>query len=219
VRLKLRDVAVLPMKNPELRAVMIICALSSLAANLSSASWAYYLQECGLGYSTLNFLYATPSIFTLLLTPLGLRIFRRLGCVKSHFYYQSILFLIYFGFVFVTPSTVHWLYPMLYLLSQIIGVGSNIAAMNFVYLFMPNEDRLTYYTFYYALVTVTGFVGAFVGAQVVIATEGRDLSMFGIPMASTQLLMLLHASTLAVLVLFFALRRKRLDAKEREMTV
>ena len=219
VRLKLRDVMVLPMKNPELRVVMIICALSSLAANLSSAGWAYYLQECGLGYSTLNFLYATPSVFTLVLTPLGLRIFRKLGCVRSHFSYQSILFLIYFGFVFVTPSTVHWLYPMLYLLSQIIGVGSNIAAMNFVYLFMPAEDRLTYYTFYYALVTVTGFVGAFIGAQVVIASEGRALSIFGIPMASAQLLMLLHASTLAVLVLFFALRRKRLDAKEREMTV
>ena len=217
VRLKLRDVVALPMKLPEFRVVMLLYALNALAANLSASSWSYYLQECGMAYSTLSLLGSMAPITTLLLTPLAIKIFRRIGCVQSHFYYQLILLLIQFGFVFVAPSTVLWLYPALYLLSLLVNVGGNVASANFVYLFMPEEDRLTYYTFYYGLVTVTGFIGAFIGARVVIATEGKTLSMFGLPLASAQLLMLLHAGVWALLVGILAFKRRALDAKEREM--
>ena len=60
-------------------------------------------------------------------------------------------------------------------------------------------------------------IGAFIGARVVIATEGKTLSIFGMPLASAQLLMLLHVGVWALLVGILAFKRRGLDAKEKEM--
>ena len=50
-----------------------------------------------------------------------------------------------------------------------------------------------------------------------IATEGMDLSIFGMPLASAQLLMLLHVGVWALLVGILAFKRRALDTKEKEM--
>lgn len=217
--LRIRDVIVLPMKNKPFRSVMLVRGLMCFAFGLTSSSWTYYLMDCGLGYSTLSFLSSITPIMSLLLTPFALRLFKKMGCVNNLFFYRVIEIFIYIGYFFVVPSTVRWLYPLMFVLSQVSSVGVGIADVNFAYLFMPEKDRMTYYSFYYASATLMSFFGTLVGAGCITLTEGRAISLFGISLANVQLLMLLQAAFLAIGVLVLAVLRKRLVLAERESLV
>ena len=219
VKLKFGDMIVLPMKHKPFRSVMLARGLICFSLGLTSSSWTYYLMDCGLGYSTLSFLSSITPIMSLLLTPFALRLFKKMGCVNNLFFYRAIEIFIYIGYFFVVPSTVRWLYPLMFVLSQVSSVGVGIADVNFVYLFMPEKDRMTYYSFYYASATLMSFFGTLVGARYITLTEGRAISLFGISLANAQLLMLLQAAFLAIGVLVLAVLRKRLALAERESLV
>lgn len=215
VQLRLKDVFTVPLKSKPFRSMLAVRALVLFSMGLTNSSWTYYLMDCGLGYSTLSFLSSINPILALVLTPLALRLFRRMGCVKNLYLYRVIETFIYLGFVFIVPKNVAWLYPVIFIIQQVVTVGVSIADINFSYLFMPEKDRLTYYSLYYSSATVASFLGAFVGAQYIIFTEGKSLSFLGIPFANVQLLMLLQAAGALLTVVVFSALLKCLHRAEQ----
>ena len=185
------------------------------AAALTLSSWTYYLMDVGISYSTLSFLGAIPPLLSLVLTPLAVRLFRRMGCTKNLFFYRAFECGVYFLYACICPANVAWLYPLAYVILQIVSVGINIADTNFVYLFMPEEDRLTYYSFYYMISSLASFLGSFLGAQYIILLAGRGFSLLGIPLTSVQMLMLIQAVLCTVATTLLGFKKKRLAAVER----
>ncbi len=210
VHLRLKDVFTLPLKNKPFRGVMLVRVFVGFGAALTSSSWTYYLMDCGLGYSTLSFLSSITPMMALVLTPLALRLFRRMGCVNNLFLYRVIEIFVYLGYAFVVPANVIWLYPLMFVIAQVVSVGAGVADLNFVYLFMPEKDRLTYYSFYYMSAALAVFCGSFVGAQFITLTAGKTISLFGLSLANVQVLMLLQSALFVVMVAVFALLRQRL---------
>ncbi len=219
LKLKLKDIFVVPMRHKPFRRVMIVHNLVAMSTAITASSWTYYLMDCGLGYSTLSFLSSVSPIMALILTPVALRFFKKMGCVNNIFLYRCFEIAVYVSYVFVVPSTVRWLYPLVFVLSQVVTVGTNVANFNFIYMFMPEENRLTYYSFYYATATVMSFVGSFFGAQFITRTEGRIFSLLGISFAPVQLLMLIQALVFTFLVCVFASLRKSLCEAENLMKI
>ena len=215
--LKFKDVLLVPMHHKAFRNAMLWHSGISFGGSLITSSWTYYLLDCGVKYSTLSFLSAIPPVCTLLLTPLSLRIFKKMGCVNSSFLFRVIEATLFFGYIFIVPATAYWLYPLLHVLIQISSVGLGIADMNFIYLFMPKKDRVTYYSFYYVTNTIFSFLGAFVGAQYIIYTEGKTFQLFGITLANVQLLRLLYAICFMALAILFAFMRKSFARQEKEL--
>jgi hypothetical protein len=117
------------------------------------------------------------------------------------------------------PSTATWLYPICLVALQIISVGGSIGDLNFVYLFMPTEDRLTYYTFYYSVSSLMSFLGSFIGAQYITRTDGKSFTVLGLSVSNVQLLMLLQTVGFLVFLVAFALLRKGFDEKEKALAV
>ena len=216
IRLRLKDIFVVPMRNRPFRNAMLVRGTILFATSLTISSWTYYLLDCGLGYSTLSFLSSIQPIMALVLTPIVLRLFRKMGCVNNFFFYRVVELFVYIGYALVIPATAKWLYPIVFVVFQIITVGSGVADINFVYLFMPNEDRLTHYSFYYASTTLLNFLGSFVGAQYITLTKGRAFTILGITFANVQLLMVFQAIFFLLAVALFAVMRRRLALAERE---
>ena len=218
VRLKIKDIVVLPMRHKPFRTVIFLRAAMTLSLAITSSSWTYYLLDCGLKYSTLSFLGAIPPFLSLFFTPIALRLFKRLGCVNDVFLLRRMELLMLIGYVFVTPVTVHWLYPIVFILYQVLSVGMSIADSNFAYLFMPEKDRLTYYSFYYSISTIASFLGAFIGAQYISLTQGRGLTVLGISLSNVQLLMVIQAAFFSVFIVALGFMRKRLAEEEKAIT-
>ena len=219
IHLRLKDIFIVPLRNRPFRNAMLVRGTILFATSLTISSWTYYLLDCGLGYSTLSFLSSIQPIMALVLTPLVLRLFRKMGCVNNLFFYRVVELFVYLGYALVIPATAKWLYPIVFVVFQIITVGAGVADINFVYLFMPNEDRLTYYSFYYASATVMSFLGSFVGAQYITFSAGKTFTVLGITLANVQLLMLLQVLFFALAMILFTLFRKRLALSEREILV
>ena len=218
VKLKIKDIFVIPMRYKPFRRAMLVYTLFSSCTSITASSWTYYLMDCGIGYSTLSFLSAISPLMALILTPIALRLFKKMGCVNNIYLYRCIEIFIYIGYVFVVPATVRWLYPVVFVLFQVVTVGMGVANMNFIYLFMPEENRLTYYSFYYASATVMNFFGSLLGAQFITRTEGQILSLLGIRFAPVQLLMLIQALGVAAIVGVFTVLRKPMDEEEKILT-
>jgi Na+/melibiose symporter-like transporter len=218
VHLKLKDIFVVPIKNKPFRRVMLLHTMISMGAAITGSSWTYYLMDLGLGYSTLSFLSSITPIMALILTPIALRFFKKMGCVNNIFLYRFIDIFVCLGYVFVVPATVRWLYPIIFVFAQLVTVGVNVANFNFIYMFMPEKDRLTYYSFYYSTATVMSFVGSFFGAQFITRTQGRVFSLLGIRFAPVQMLMLIQTLIFAVIVCIFASFRRSLNEEEKILT-
>ena len=215
VNLKLKNVITLPLKNKPFRNAIFIRSAVTFAAAFTGSSWTYYLMDCGLGYSALSFLSSISPIMALVLTPLAVRLFRKMGCVNNLFFYRFIEIFIYLGYAFIVPANVRWLYPLIFVFYQVVAVGQGIADINFAYLFMPEEDRLTYHSFYYMVATVLGFLGSLFGAQYIIYTEGKTFALLGMELASVQLLMFLQSVAFVLIVSVFAILRPRLVEQEK----
>ena len=213
--LKVRDLVALPMRHKPFRSAILLRCAFQFSMALTTSSWTYYLMDCGLGYSTLSFLSSLSPLMALLLTPFALRIFRKMGCVNNLFLYRGVECFIYIGYAFILPVNVRWLYPVLFVLMQIVTVGTGIADINYVYLFMPEKDRLAYYSFYYAVSTVASFLGSLAGASFITKTASKSLSLFGAPIESVQLLMLLQAVLHILGILAFARLRRWLVREEK----
>lgn len=219
VNLKIKDIFFVPMRHKPFRRVMLLRGLVSAAAAMTMSSWTYYLMDCGLGYSTLSYLSSLSPLMALALTPFAVRLFRKMGCVNNIFFYRVLEIFIYIGYVFVVPSTAYWLYPMIFIFSQIVTIGVGVSDFNFAYLFMPEEDRLTYHAFYYSSSTVLSFLGSLFGAQYITMTAGKSFTFLGITLANVQLLMLLQAFAFILLVAIFAVLRRSLVAEEKKRAI
>ncbi len=215
VQLKLGDIFVLPFRHKSFLRTMVLHSLITFSTAITASSWTYYLMDCGMNYSTLSFLSSITPIMALVLTPFALRLFKKMGCVNNMLLLRAAEVLVYVGYVFVIPATVRWLYPIVFIVFQILSVGTGVGNMHFVYLFMPEENRLAYYSFHYSTATVMGFLGSFLGAQFITLTVGRSFSFLGITLANVQLLMLLQALAFGLLILLFAAFRKGLAEEER----
>ena len=207
LRLKLRDLVTVPIKNRAFRNVALIHAMTLFAGALTLSSWTYYLLDCGLAYSTQSFLAAIPPILTLLLTRPVVLLFRRQGCAKNLLFYRTVEACVYFGYAMISPANIRWLYPILYVVFQIIMVGISTADVNFIFLFMPEKDRLTYHAFNFVTGVVAEFIGAFLGAQFITRTAGKTFHILGQDVANVRLLMLLQAIFFFILVAFFYSKR------------
>ena len=207
LRLKLRDLVTVPIKNRAFRNVALIHAMTLFAGALTLSSWTYYLLDCGLAYSTQSFLAAIPPILTLLLTRPVVLLFRRQGCAKNLLFYRTVEACVYFGYAMISPANIRWLYPILYVVFQIIMVGISTADVNFIFLFMPEKDRLTYHAFNFVTGVVAEFIGAFLGAQFITRTAGKTFHILGQEVANVRLLMLLQAIFFFVVVAFFYSKR------------
>ena len=108
---------------------------------------------------------------------------------------------------------------MIFVFAQLVTVGVNVANFNFIYMFMPEKDRLTYYSFYYSTATVMSFVGSFFGARFITRTQGRVFSLLGISFAPVQMLMLIQTLILAVIVCIFASFRRSLNEEELKIRI
>ena len=216
VKLKIKDIFVIPMRYKPFRNAILVRGMIGFCLAMSSSSWTYYLMNCGLGYSTLSFLSSITPIMALVLTPLAIRIFRKTGCVNNLFLYRTVEIFLILGYAFIVPSTVRWLYPIIFVLYQVVTVGTGIADVNFTYLFMPEKDRLTYYAFYYSYSTILSFLGSFVGARYITLTDGKTFEIFGTAVANVQLLQVLQAACLAVSMLVYVFMRRKLVSAEKE---
>ena len=219
LQLKLKDIFAVPIKNKPFRRVMLLHTMVSMGAAITGSSWTYYLMDCGLGYSTLSFLSSITPIMALILTPIALRFFKKMGCVNNIFLYRCIEIFVYFGYIFIVPATARWLYPLIFVFSQVVTVGVGVANFNFIYLFMPEKDRLTYYSFYYSTATVTSFLGSFFGARFITRTQGRVFNLFGISLAPVQALMMIQTLAFMVIICIFASFRRSLNEEEIKIRI
>ena len=201
VKMKIKDIFVLPMQHKPFRTVIFSRSVMSFAQAMTGSCWIYYLMDCGLNYSTLSFLSSVTPIMALVLTPFALRLFRKMGCVRNIFAYRTIEILIYFGYVFIIPENVRWLYPVMFLLMQVLSVGVGIADTNLCYLFMPERDRVTFHAFYYSVSTVASFLGSLIGATFITRSAGKSFEIFGIELANVQMLMLAQATIFTLSVI------------------
>ena len=217
VTLKFKNILTVPLRQKTFRNAILLRAFMTLTLAVSSSSWSYYLLDCGLKYSTLTYLGMIPPILALFLTKPMLRVFKRLGCVNHLFLFRCLELFVYIGYFFVMPSTATWLYPICLVALQIISVGGSIGDLNFVYLFMPTEDRLTYYTFYYSVSSLMSFLGSFIGAQYITRTDGKSFFVLGLSVSNVQLLMLFQTVGFFVFLVAFALLRKGFDEKEKAL--
>ena len=219
VQLKLKDIFTVPIKNKPFRRVMLLHTLVSMGAAITSSSWTYYLMDCGLGYSTLSFLSSITPVMALILTPIALRFFKKMGCVNNIFLYRFIEIFVCLGYVFIVPATVRWLYPLIFIFAQVVTVGVGVANFNFIYMFMPEKDRLTYYSFYYSTATIMSFVGSFFGAQFITRTQGGIFNLFGISLAPVQALMMIQTLVFTVIICIFSAFRRSLNEEEIKIRI
>ena len=209
----------LPLKDRVFLRMVAICVLWTFStAMIGQYYTVYLLNDVKVSYAFLSFVGIFSIPLTIIMTPIWAGIINRLSWLKALSIAMLMYSFAYIGNVFVTSSTII-LYLIIVIYCNLISPGVSLVFSNLPYLRMPKSNRTAYLSFYTTASSVASLLGAFVGTQIIMNTQGLKLSLFGFEMINKQYLNLIQWALIILLSGFVWLSYKKtgkLSAEENK---
>ena len=207
-----------PFRYKVFLSTVIIVFVWNFAAYVSSSAFsAYVLDTLQISYGEITVIDSLYSIFLFLLVPFWRKYISQHSMFKALIITMAAYAWTYMFPLFFTPENAHFLYPTMRILQHIFGTGLNLAFGNLPWVHMPNKDRTTCLAFYTLFSNIFALCGQVVGTSIIAADGNHVHKILFLQLDSVQLLMLIQTCIVALIVLYIAIMKKKLEAPGDEL--
>ncbi len=208
-RIRLRDLLLLPLREPKYLITTLMSFCWSFAFNLPGPYYTIYmLRDMGVSYSFLNSVGLANIPIILFIMPLWRRRIDRNSWTKTLAVAMAVFLLHYIGLAFVSPSSIA-LYPVTMIFAFLILPGVQLALANLPYMNIPAQNQTVYIGFFAAASNLAALLGVFCGRAFVGAAG--TVTVLGFAFGNKQLLMLLTAAVMLVGVVVISTVGRKLE--------
>lgn len=203
----------LPLRDRAFLGMVVICVLWTFSTAVIGPYYTVYLlNDVKVSYAFLSFVGVFSIPLTIIMTPVWAGVINRLSWLRTLSLSLLLYSFAYVGNVFVTSGSVI-LYLFIVIWCNLIAPGNNLVFSNLPYLKMPQTSRTAYLSFYTTCSSLASMLGAYAGTQIISATDGLSLSLFGFKMINKQYINLLQFVLIVLLSVYvwFAWRRTRAE--------
>lgn len=215
---RIRDLFILPFSNKKYLLNVACVMLWNFSAGIPGSYHSIYmLRDVGASYSYIMLVSLLCTLVSFCIAPLWNKILRRVNWFQLLSIAMPLYVISYAGFAFTSKATIY-LYALASLIGSIGGVGVNLAFSGIPYYNMPAQHSTVYISFYSTMGSLASLFGVTVGKYFMLGTEGKTITLLGLPMINNQYLLLLSTSLIAValvFVCFLARARAREEAASR----
>ena len=213
---KITKILTTPLKNkPFMLTMLIVFIWQFSSSSYSSLFSVYLLNDIGVSYLFYNIIIAAYSLFFIFFTGFWTKRISR----TSWFWVYGITMIInvpaQFALAFVSPKNYIPLMLAARFTQHFIGVGQNVCYANFQYIFIPDEDRITYTSLYQMILSGGNLAGLAFGTAFLALLPDFAMNIFGRTLGGVPFLAMVNAAACAVLapMSFWMSRRYELRKK------
>ena len=192
-KIKLSAVFTMPFKNKKFMMVMVLLTLYNFAGQLPNATLnAYLLEDVGVSYTLIAAINACYFLFFFPFTGMWnavIRKFDRYYAFGLALLLQGVSFIAY---AFVSADTI-WLYITVRLIQHVTGVLLSGVCSSILYDHLPNTDRTNYLSFNFIVTNGAIFLALMADTLLAGLWGNGAISIFGVPVYSTQVMILASA--------------------------
>ncbi len=192
------------MKSKQLRRVMLIHSVFSIALAANNFNGPYQRNVLGFSMSFISLLALLYAVFRSLVSPVFGRYADRRGWAAMLMPCYLIAAVAYFVNAFSVPAVGHVTYSVFYCLYAVSMGGLNSGKMNLTFEYVDMESRVDAFAWQTAIGGVVGFVASFGMSLIVQAVEKNGNQLCGMTVYPQQLLYII--SSVLFVVLFFLTR-------------
>lgn len=211
---KLSDVFLIPLKNKPFALTMLLLFIYQVAASLPNATInTFLLADIGISYSLANGINAMYFLFFIVFGGLCRKFIRKVTWFRVFAWGVLYLGVTQVMYSFITVENASWLYVTVRLLQHVNGVFVNTAVAALPYVNLPENDRVSYFSFNSMRTSVGGFLGLITGTYFTKFFGDRLVTLFGHGFGATPVLLAVSGTIeilvcIAVLLLFKTLTPK-----------
>ncbi len=189
----------LPLKNKRFFSIVLIPCLWAMASGIIGNYFTLHIiDNVHLSYTVISSasLISTPMI--LLVTPIWTKLLRRCNWLPTLAWAMLGYCLAYFCNVLISENSTYF-YFIAIIVGHLFQPGVTMITSNLIYVYMPEESRTAYFSFYSLLTTAFTLLGQGIGTLFVSMTVSVRFTLFGIPICNLQLVSALAAGVGIVL--------------------
>ncbi len=210
---KLSDVLIKPLRNkPYIKTMFIVLLWQFSASAYSSFFNVYLLNSIGVSYVFFNIIVATYSLFFIFFSRFWKGLIARFSWFRVYGMAMMINIPTQFILAFVSPTNYIPLMLATRLTQHFMGVGQNNCYANFQYIFMPDDDRIIYTSFYQLILNVGNLAGSAFGTAFLALFPNFTIQIFGHSLGGVPFLVMLNAVASLILAPY-AFRMSRIEAE------
>ena len=193
VRLKFTDTFRLPFKHKKfLLTMVLVMAGYTFAANISTPVInVHLLENVGVSYTLINGINFIYFLFFIMLGKACKKSITNNSWFKTFAIWLLINAVTFIPYAFVDAGNKTWAFILVRLAQHVAGIFVGMTYANFPYINTPKEDRTTYLAFYTIVVNAAALLSMLFGTWFVSAMGESTLTLFGKPLGSVPLLMLM----------------------------
>lgn len=191
---RLRHIVTKPFRHKKFALTMAMVFAWTFFINVPMSSLNYYLiNDVGVTYSFIYIINMFYPFFLLIFMPVWKKFLNRKGWFIT-FAVGGLLHcptnLLYSC---VTAANYGWLIPIVRLTQHFLGVGTNVAYANMLYINLPDSDQTNYVAFHTLVVNIASFLGMMAGTGFVAANPDILVRVFGTGFTNVQILLWVEA--------------------------
>lgn len=213
---KLLDIFRLPLSNKRFILTILLYVVYAYGANLvATVINTWLLQEVQTSYLYMNLTGAAYAPIILFLSPLWSRFMQKKGTFVALSLGSFLTAVCCFAYAFVNHGNYLWLLTAVRLGQFVVGVLTNFATNNLIYINLPKADQTNYISFYTVWINVTVFLAMATATWVVARMGESTVSVFGQQLSSVPFMMLGQTVLFVLLGVLALLLRKKLQPEGR----
>lgn len=210
--LSIMKVLKVPLSNRRFTLTVLMSCLNSFIVCLSGSTInTWLLEEVQASYFFVNAVTAIYCIFIPATTPFWSKIMRKHGTFVTLAVTMALYVPSYIMYACVTHSNYIWLMTIVRLIQHAIGVGSNLATSNLIYVNLPETDQDSYIVCYSLIANITGLLCTATSTSIVAAMGANTLKLFGHSFSSVPVLLLIEAVLATIVPIVIMLLRPWMD--------
>ncbi len=191
---RLRHIVTKPFRHKKFVLTMAMVFAWTFFINVPLSSLNYYLiNDVGVTYSFIYIINMFYPFFLLFFMPIWRKFLNRRGwfitfAVGGMLHCPTNLL-----YSCVTAANYGWLIPVVRLTQHFLGVGTNVAYANMLYINLPDSDQTNYVAFHTLVVNIAAFLGMMVGTGFVAANPDILVRVGSLGFTNVQMLLWVEA--------------------------
>ena len=216
-RPKLIDIFRRPLQDKQFRITLLVLGTYALFANLpTSAMSAWLLNEVGVSYLYITIVDATFFLFVLFTSRIWNKFLWKRGACNAMIIVMISEILAVGAYAFVNHNNYLWLMTLVRLTQHFFSMAWSFGVNHIYYETLPPKDQTAHTSFYSLSQNMLAFISMSIGTWFISFMGDRKVNVFGQPLTSVPLLMLIKICLLMVFVGIVFAARKKLEAPREE---
>jgi MFS family permease len=203
VIIKFKDIITIPIKDKSYSQVLLMFILWNVALQVGGPFFSVYMVSgLKMQYTFITILGILSSISVIVLVRIWGKIADKKTWVFTTKASIALLGITHTLWFLMTPSTMYFLAPILFILGGASWAGIGISLFNIQFVFSPEKGRTVYIGFTAAMGGVIGFISTLIGSFIVNTLEGVKMNIIGFPISNMQIVFVISGISLLLTALF-----------------